>query len=254
MLLNQQYQASQSSRSNYSTSALTWSRPALRPRARWSAQRSPTALFTGIVQGQAEVKAVKRRAEFSQLTVGFPNGSLKGIQHGASISINGTCLTVTGSTETDAYFDVIAETLRLTNLGSLQEGSAVNFERSARIGDEIGGHNVSGHIYTTGQITEITRTDDNRRIAIKVPSQWMKYILPKSYIAVDGISLTVGETGGDWFCIYLIPETLAITTMGKRQEGDVLNLEIEAQTQAIVDTVERTLERMMAERGTFVKP
>ncbi|KAK9824904.1 hypothetical protein WJX74_004875 [Apatococcus lobatus] len=227
-------------------------RSAYSPRRR-SRQSSITAIFTGIVQGQAQVKAVNRRPEFSQLTVSFPDGSLKDIQHGASVAINGTCLTVTGSTDTQARFDVIAETLRLTNLGSLQEGSPVNFERSARVGDEIGGHNVSGHIYTTGQITEITRTEDNRRIAIKVPSKWMKYILPKSYIAVDGISLTVGETGEDWFCIYLIPETLSITTMGGRKEGDVLNLEIEAQTQAIVDTVERTLERMMAERGDFVR-
>lgn len=124
----------------------------------------------------------------------------------------------------------------------LQEGSKVNFERSARVGDEIGGHNVSGHVHCTATIAEVQQTENNRRVTFELPDdKWMKYVLPKGFISVDGCSLTVGEVEGRRFSVYLIPETLRVTVFGFKEVGDKVNIEIEAQTQAIVDTVERVV-------------
>lgn len=144
-------------------------------------------------------------------------------------------------------FDIIIETLRATNLGTLQPGGSVNFERSARIGEEVGGHNVSGHVHTKARISNITDMENNRRVTFELPdSTWMKYILPKGYIAVDGTSLTIGEVTGNTFSVYLIPETLRATVHGVKAEGEFVNIEIETQTQAIVDTVERVMAKYLA--------
>jgi len=206
------------------------------------------ALFTGIVQGKAKVSKVNQQIEFSSLQIEFPDQKIRGAQIGASVAINGTCLTVTNVEGDVGHFDIIAETLRATNLGQLKEESHITFERSARVGDEIGGHNVSGHVHTTAEVVDIKETENNKQITFKVPRQWMKYILPKGFIAVDGISLTVGEVGDERFCVYLIPETLRATTLGEKLEGDFVNIEIDSQTQAIVDTVEQIMERQNLQR------
>ncbi|KAK9818421.1 hypothetical protein WJX72_012454 [[Myrmecia] bisecta] len=210
------------------------------------------AVFTGIVQGQGKVIGVHKQKDFSSIQIEFPAGSMDSVQIGASVAINGTCLTVTKIERDVLQFDIIVETLRATSLGQLREGSHVNFERAARIGDEIGGHNVSGHVHTTARIASIEQTDNNRKISFQVPEQWMKYILPKGFIAVDGTSLTVGEVGADWFTVYLIPETLRVTVLGSKVEGDLVNIEIESQTQAIVDTVEKVVAQYLASQG--IKP
>ena len=223
-----------------------------------------TCLFTGIVQGKARIESISSLGskvaawdgdtyDMRTFRVSFPKesryGDMGSVQIGASIALNGTCLTVT---ETDlekntATFDVIEETLKRTNLGSLREGSAVNFERSARVGDEIGGHTVSGHVQSTAKITEVTTGDGKTRMNFSLTDPfWKKYILQKGFVSIDGCSLTVGETTGEGgFCVYLIPETLRVTVLGDKGVGDLVNVEVEAQTQAIVDTVERVL----AERG-----
>lgn len=199
-------------------------------------------MFTGIVQGMADVVSVQRKPDFARYQICFPPGRTDNIQIGASVAINGTCLTVTEINGDTLSFDVMMETLRATNLGAIDVGTKVNFERSARVGDEIGGHNVSGHVHTTAQIATVKSTDNNRRLSICLPdSKFMKYILPKGFIAVDGCSLTVGEVWDNCFSLYLIPETLRVTCFGTKQEGDKVNIEIDAQTQAIVDTVERVV-------------
>lgn len=208
-----------------------------------------SSLFTGIVQGKGHVTHVKSQSDFSSIQIQFPSGKTNAIETGASVAINGTCLTVTGQDHDTLSFDIIKETLRATNLGQLTEGGEVNFERSARMGDEIGGHNVSGHVHTTAQIQQIEDTENNKRITFQVPKQWMKYILAKGFIAVDGCSLTVGEVGEDWFSVYLIPETLRVTVLGSKQTEDTVNLEIEAQTQAIVDTVEKVVQQYMQQKA-----
>lgn len=196
-------------------------------------------MFTGIVQGTATVKNIVEKKDLSRIGIEFPNDALNKVSQGASIAINGTCLTVSEFSENIAYFDVMMETLNITNLGALKEGNIVNFERAARFGDEIGGHLLSGHIHTSIKIVNIERPENNRIITFEVPSSWVKYILPKGFVAVNGCSLTVGEVVSNQFNVYLIPETLEITTFGTISIGDVINLEVDHQTQTIVDTVER---------------
>jgi riboflavin synthase len=124
----------------------------------------------------------------------FPEGAISGVAIGASVALNGTCLTVTAIEPDRLAFDVIAETLRKTNLGRLKDGSVVNFERSAKLGDEIGGHRVSGHVHSTAELVQLRSTEEETRMQLRVTEDnWMKYILPKGFVAVDGCSLTVGE-------------------------------------------------------------
>jgi len=176
---------------------------------RASQRRRAPFVPAGIVQGQARVRRVERKPEFCSFEVEFPPGATAGVQTGASVALNGTCLTVVSQDGDVLRFDVIAESLRRTNLGQLREGSPVNFERAARVGDEIGGHTVSGHVHTTARIAGVQRTEDNRRLEFEVEgAEWLKYVLPKGFVAVDGCSLTVGEVTGSSFSAYLIPETL----------------------------------------------
>mmetsp|Transcript_16257 Transcript_16257/g.51074 ORF Transcript_16257/g.51074 Transcript_16257/m.51074 type:complete len:302 (-) Transcript_16257:89-994(-) len=221
---------------------------AVPPRRRGrAAPAGPSALFTGIVQGTAAVDSVTKRGDFMRMTIAFPTGATAAVQIGASVSINGTCLTVTDIDGDKLSFDLIVETLRATNLGELEVGSKCNFERSAKMGDEIGGHHVSGHVHTVARCSDVLDTGDNRKVTLSIDPKWIKYVLPKGFIAVDGCSLTVGEVGEDWFTIYLIPETIRQTVFAVKGEGAGMNIEIEQQTQAIVDTVERVVETRMAD-------
>ncbi len=203
-------------------------------------------MFTGIVQAALPVQVIKQQAQLHTLTITLPPELRNGVQIGASIALNGTCLTVVRIGEQgEVDFDVMMESLRVTNLGQLQVGSLVNVERAARFGDEVGGHPLSGHIHAQTQIINIEAPDNNRIITFRVPQAWMKYILTKGYVALNGCSLTIGDVIEDTFKVFLIPETLRVTTFGSAQVGDWINLEVDSQTQAIVDTVERVL----AERG-----
>lgn len=200
-------------------------------------------MFTGIVQGLAKVSHMERRTRFMSIRVGFPENALRDVATGASVAINGVCLTVTEFGQDWASFDVIDETLDKTTLGGLSEGSRVNFERAATFGSEIGGHLLSGHISDTAKIIARESTDSNCSLSLQVTSEWIPYILAKGFVAVDGISLTVGAVNGPEgiFNVHLIPETLNRTTLGFRQVGDALNLEIDSMTQAVVDTVRRVM-------------
>jgi len=200
-------------------------------------------MFTGIVQAQVQVKDVIQHDNFVRLTLQATPAQLQQLQRGASIAVNGTCLTATDFDVAAGWvsFDVIDETLQKTNLGALQRGDWVNFERSLKFGDEIGGHIVSGHVAATAQILQIQRTANNCAMQLSVPAELMAFIQPKGFIAVDGASLTVGAVEGHSFWLHLIPETLAVTTLGHKQVGDRLNLECDQQTVTIVQTVERYL-------------
>jgi riboflavin synthase len=200
-------------------------------------------MFTGIVQGQATLTDRTGNDQLSHLQFSFPEGALAGINKGASIAINGTCLTVTAFDLTlhTAAFDAIAETLRLTNLRHLKIGDQVNFERAAKIGEEIGGHLMSGHIHAAIKILKIEKTSENCQLFLQLTEQIQPYILPKGFVGLNGCSLTIGEVKKDCFTVHLIPETLEITTFGLLSEGDTVNLELDSQTQTIVDTVQRIL-------------
>ncbi len=199
-------------------------------------------MFTGIVQGTAPVHAINEKVNFRTQTVKMPPELLHNLEVGASVANNGVCLTVTAINGDLVSFDLMTETLRITNLGQLRVGDFVNIERAMRMGDEIGGHVLSGHVYCTATVIQRIPSPNNLQIWFELPqAELMKYILTKGFIAVDGISLTIGEVQGRQFCINLIPETLQRTLIGQRAVGDLVNIEIDPQTQAIVDTVERYL-------------
>lgn len=199
-------------------------------------------MFTGIVQGTAQIKAITEAANFRTHVVEMPQEMLKGLQIGASVAHNGVCLTVTEIRDNLVSFDLMQETLKITNLGELKAGDFVNIERAMQMGTEIGGHILSGHVYCTADIVERLPSENNLQIWFQLPNQdTMKYVLTKGFIAVDGISLTIGEVREQRFCVNLIPETIHRTLIGKKTVGEKVNIEIDPQTQAIVDTVERYL-------------
>ncbi|WP_336708103.1 MULTISPECIES: riboflavin synthase subunit alpha [unclassified Cedecea] len=199
-------------------------------------------MFTGIVQGTATLISIDEKPNFRTHVIDMPTEMLPDLETGASVAHNGCCLTVTEINGNHVSFDLMKETLRITNLGELSVGDSVNVERAAKFNDEIGGHLMSGHIMTTAEISKILTSENNRQIWFKIQDKTlMKYILYKGYVGIDGISLTVGEVTATRFCVHLIPETLERTTLGAKKLGQRVNIEIDPQTQAIVDTVERVL-------------
>ncbi len=201
-------------------------------------------MFTGIVQGHCRVVDVEELTGMRRLTTEL--GPLAaGLELGASVAHNGTCLTATSVDEDArlARFDVVSETLEVTNLGRVRAGDWVNVERSMRAGDEIGGHEVSGHVSTTGVVADIERSENNQRTWIEVDAAWMPYLPYKGFVALDGASLTISHLDADRprFAVSLIPETRERTTFGHHEVGDTVNVEIDARTQVIVDTIRRLL-------------
>ncbi len=198
-------------------------------------------MFTGIVQGCAELLSAGGPNNLRRYTFRYPDGALQGIRIGDSIAHNGCCLTVVGHQGDTASFDLIDETLHRTNLAGVQPGQLVNYERAARIGDEIGGHLVSGHIVATAEVMAVVHRADNCEIRLRLAAPHHRFLFTKGFIAVDGISLTIGEVEGEQFSLHLIPETLRRTNLGSRVVGDRLNIEIDPLTQAIVERVEQVL-------------
>ena len=196
-------------------------------------------MFTGIVQGRGEIVSIESGNEITTLQIRVP--STEALQIGASISIDGVCLTATAFTDNIVSFDVIPETLEKTTLGQLEQGHHVNVERSLRYGDEVGGHLLSGHIIGRGLVSKSERVGDGAQYSIIAPPDVRKYIVSKGYVGIDGISLTIGDVSEDHFDLHLIPETLRLTTIGDKQIGDAVNLEIDSTTMMIVETVERMM-------------
>ncbi|WP_325892630.1 riboflavin synthase subunit alpha [Grimontia sp. NTOU-MAR1] len=198
-------------------------------------------MFTGIVQTTAEVIQIVKKTNFQSHALRMDETTRKGLEIGASVAHNGCCLTVTKIDGDVVWFDLMQATLSLTNLGAVAEGDKVNLERAAKFGDEIGGHSMSGHIMCTAEVVDVIESENNRQVWFEVPSSISKYIFDKGYIGIDGISLTIGAVEDNRFCVNLIPETLYRTNMGWRAKGDSVNIEVDPQTQAVVDTVERVL-------------
>lgn len=201
-------------------------------------------MFTGIISRTCPVTAIKKDRSLCRFAVALDGELLTGLKIGASVSIEGVCLTVTAIDGAGVWFDAISETLNKTTLDSLKIGDAVNVERAARFGDEIGGHLLSGHIFGTAVLEKIL--DDNGTYALffKCSPAWCKYLLPKGYVAIHGASLTLVDVDSAQgiFSVHLIPETLRLTNLGQKKVGDRVNIELDSATQAIVDTVERYLD------------
>jgi len=201
-------------------------------------------MFTGIVKGLVKIDSLIKKPGAIQFSIELPEYLISGLDTGASVAVNGVCLTVIKIDRQQegglVWFDAIQETLERTNLNYLKENDWVNVERSARFGDEIGGHILSGHIMGT-IILQKKEVDVNfSKLTLKAPKAYTKYLFPKGYVALDGVSLTVVNVDPEgYFTVHLIPETLQRTLFGIKEEGDLINMEIDSQTQIIVDTLER---------------
>jgi len=195
-------------------------------------------MFSGIVQHLGKISHLDHRKNFLRYAVSLPyhvNLSL-----GASVSIDGACQTVVKIEKHTVFFEAIQETLKCTILNRYTLGRTVHIERSLRVGDEIGGHFLSGHVYGVATVDRSIRSASHHELMLRCPTEWMKYILLKGFIAINGVSLTVVAVDPNGkFSVHLIPETLKRTTLGRQEEGDCVNIELDTQTQAIVDTVER---------------
>lgn len=198
-------------------------------------------MFTGIIQAMASIHSLEKRDGLWRFGMHFSEELQQNLKHGASVAHNGVCLTVAGKQDDIVYFDVMEQTLKVTNLDDCSAGDVLNIERAMRFGDEVGGHILSGHIAFCASLIEREANETNSRLRFSCDNKWMKYILPKGFAAIDGASLTIGETGENWFEVYLIPETRTLTTLDSKPLGSHYNIEVDSQTQAIVDTVERVL-------------
>ncbi len=183
-------------------------------------------MFTGIVEELGEVVAVDRRADAARITV---RGALvlSDAAPGDSIAVNGVCLTV-AERDTDSFTaDVMAETLDRSSLGALEAGSWVNLERPLTLAARLGGHLVQGHVDGTARILERTPSEHWEVVRVSLPAELARYVVAKGSVTVDGVSLTVVDVGPDWFSVSLIPTTLELTTLGRKQPGDPVNLEVD---------------------------
>lgn len=200
-------------------------------------------MYTGITQGVFEVVAVEHQQDLLAYQVQLSAPLLQHLHVGASVSIDGVCQTVVAIEDDRVTFHAIANTLNLTTLKKVLEGSRVSVERSLRYGDEIGGHEMAGHVVGTARVVAMDRHEHSLSLVLRCPEAWLKYILPKGFIGVDGSSLTVAEVdeAESTFTIHLIPETLRLTHFADKDLGDEVNIELDHKTQAIVTTVERLL-------------
>ena len=196
-------------------------------------------MFTGIVQGLGTIESIEEGDGITTFCVACPDTQYLAI--GASVAIDGVCLTATSIKGELVTFDVIPETMERTTLGERVVDDEVNIERSLRYGDEVGGHLLSGHIIGRGLVTYSESVGEGAQLKIKAPPSIQKYIQTKGYIGIDGISLTLGEVVENEFDLHIIPETLRLTTLNSKQAGDAVNIEIDSTTMMIVETVERLL-------------
>ena len=213
----------------------------------WFGSEEEARMFTGIVEELGEVVAVDDLADAARLTVRGPQVA-GDISNGDSISVNGVCLTVASFTAATFTADVMRETLTRSSLGALAPGAPVNLERSVRLADRLGGHLVQGHVDGTGTVSSRAPGAHWDVVRITLPPGLARYVVEKGSVAVDGISLTVSSVGEDddgaWFEVSLIPETLKRTTLGLRQPGDEVNLE--------VDVIAKYVEKLLGSAGGAV--
>ena len=188
-------------------------------------------MFTGIVSCIGEVRSVEARANnLSRITIAcsYPRAELI---DGVSIACAGVCMTVVGAGEEDGrvWFavDAAAETLRITNVGRWRHGSKVNLERPLKLGDELGGHLVSGHVDDLAVLMAREDLTEMARLSLRAPAELVRFIVAKGSVALDGVSLTVNEVEGDTFSVLIIPHTLKVTTLGALKVGDTVHLEVD---------------------------
>ena len=202
-------------------------------------------MFTGIIQEQFPISDIKASLNHIQYSIKFSNHLLKNLKLGASVAVDGVCQTVIKIDKQNVWFDAISETLSCTTLQKLQVNQLVNIERALSIGDEIGGHLLSGHVIGTTAIKKKENIGNAIILTLFSSKKWHKYLMPKGFIAIDGASLTIAQVNSDqgFFTVHLIPETSKRTTLGIKKKEDLVNIEIDPQTLTIVNTVEEYLKK-----------
>ena len=190
-------------------------------------------MFTGIVQEIGEIKECNKTSSGNTIEVLATNSFTENLKKGASVSVNGVCLTAVSSSNGTMVFDVIKETLRITNLEDIQVGNMVNLERSLRYGDEVGGHILSGHVSCKAK-SRLLQNDGEVELRIECPKEWLDFILLKGYVAINGASLTVAKKEKNSFSVFLIPETLSATNLSEIIEDSFLNIEVDQSTYSSV--------------------
>ena len=197
-------------------------------------------MFTGIVEELGRVKAIELQPDALRLTIEGPL-VVSDANRGDSIAVCGTCLTVVEHDETTFTADVMQETLNLTSLAGIKVGDPVNLERAMTAATRFGGHVVQGHVDGLGEIISRTPSENWELVQVRIPENLMKYIVLKGSITIDGVSLTVNQVGEDSIGLSLIPETLALTTLGTKQPGDKVNVE--------ADVMAKHIERLLEARN-----
>lgn len=200
-------------------------------------------MFSGIVVGTGKVNKVIKFEDYNVLEISYPKEFSKNLKKGASVSVNGVCLTSKNKGSKILKFDVIEETLKRTNLRDVCKNDFVNLERSISASSEIGGHLMSGHVHYAAKILEIVNKKGIKDIKISLNEKYSDYVLEKGYIGINGCSITIGKVNKNSFLVHLIPETLEVTNLNFIQKNDLVNIEIDQNTIAIVDTVKKTLAR-----------
>ncbi len=201
-------------------------------------------MFTGIVEEVGRVAEIRPGARSLQLQI-EARGVAGGLKVGDSIAVSGVCLTATRCAQTGFWADVMPETMNRTAFSRLRQGDPVNLERSMAADGRFGGHIVSGHVDGAGEVASLERDDNSVRMRILTPPEVLRYVIPKGSVAVDGVSLTVARLGTGWFEVSLIPHTLSVTTLGRRQPGSLVNLEADM----LGKYVERLLEARLGQAG-----
>jgi riboflavin synthase len=197
-------------------------------------------MFTGIIEELGHVSAIEPQGDAMRLTIEGPM-VVSDVKRGDSIAVSGTCLTAIEFDRHSFTADVMQETLNKTALGSLKVGDPVNLERAMTAATRFGGHVVQGHVDGVGEIIGREKSEHWEWLRVRIPVELMKYIVLKGSITIDGVSLTVNEVGNDHIGLSLIPETLALTTLGRKQAGDKVNVE--------ADVMAKHIERLLEARG-----
>jgi len=208
-------------------------------------------MYTGIVTGFFPIVSLVKRDGAATFQIEFDKAHLEDLKIGASVSLDGTCMSVVSIEGNLVSFDASMETLRLTNLGTKVEGDLINIERSAKAGGEIGGHQMSGHVDGSLVVVAVDRPANNCVITFELPENYRRYVFNKGFIGLNGCSLTVAELdrSSGHFKVYLIPETLRQTTYHRTQVGERINFEIDRQTQVMVDTIHDAVQLALRENA-----
>ena len=199
-------------------------------------------MFSGIVQETGKVIGFVKVKDIYNLSIECSSEFISDLKKGASISVDGVCLTVKDENPEILRFDLVEETIKRTNFQNIKTGDNVNLERSLKMGDEIGGHPVSGHIHGISKVISIDKRDQSWNVKFSVEPFMHDYMLHKGYVAINGCSLTVGEVSNESFMIHLIPETLSITNLFQLEQDSIVNIELDQNTIIIADTVKKYLD------------